>query len=392
MAHAKLSASGSKRWLTCTPSARLEEQFPGDTTSVYAEEGTLAHSLGEAKLSLEFGKITKAKYSKEVKKIEKHELYDHTMPDYVDLYVNYVIERFNEAKKRSSDAIIALEQRLDFSHLVPEGFGTGDTVIIADGTMEIIDLKYGKGVEVDSEDNTQMMLYALGALNEYEFLYDIQDVQMTIVQPRLDSISTSIISVRDLYEWAYNYLVPRAKLAWDGEGEFLAGDHCKFCKARYNCKARADQNLELAKYEFATCELLSDVEIADILTRVDNFKSWVKDIEEFSLNEAIKGKKWPGFKLVEGRSNRAYVDEIQVADKLKSCGYDEAVLFEKKLYGITAMEKTIGKKQFGTILEGLVIKPQGKPTLAPESDKRQELNLNSAVEDFKLENENGGNE
>jgi Protein of unknown function (DUF2800) len=390
MAHAILSASGSKRWLTCTPSARLEQQFSERSTSVYAEEGTLAHALGELKLSLYFEYITKTKYSKELKLIEKNELFQPEMHDYVNVYVDYGIERFNEAKKRSSDAIVALEQRLDFSHLVPKGFGTGDLVIIADGTLEIIDLKYGKGVEVSAEENTQMMLYAIGALAQFDYLYDINQVQMTIVQPRLDSISTWTISVEQLNEWAENYCRPRAELAWKGEGEFIPGDHCRFCNAKYTCRARAEENLELAKHEFKDPELLTEEEIIEALKISENLKNWVKDIEEYTLNEALQGKKWPGFKVVEGRSNRKYVDDIQVASKLKESGYDEAVIYEKKLYGITAMQKLLGKKQFGELLDELIIKPPGKPALVLESDKRPEFN--SAAIDFKEEYENGGDE
>lgn len=382
MGHAILSASGSKRWLTCTPSARLEQLFPDEQNSIYAQEGTLAHSLGELSLSYQLGKIAKAKYEKALAKIKTHELYESSMSDYIDIYVNYVLEQFNEAQKRSKDALVYLEQKLDFSEWVPEGFGTGDAIIIADQLMDIIDLKYGKGVEVESEDNTQMMLYALGALREFEFLYDIREVRMTIVQPRLDSIDSTILTVDELYTWAIEYLKPRAQMAWNGEGEFVSGDHCRWCKARFTCRARAEANLELAKYDFAPAELLSDDEISEVLSKAEELKKWIADIEEYTLNQALQGKKWPGFKLVEGRSNRKYVDDLLVAKKLLEAGYDETIIYEKKLLGITAMEKVIGKKNFGTLLGDLIEKPQGKPTLVPESDKRPELVLNSVENDF----------
>lgn len=379
--HAILSASGSTRWLNCTPSARLEEQFEEGETSVFAEEGTLAHDLGELELRLFFKEISKVKYNKELKKIKAHELYSNEMPDYVDVYTGYVIERYNEAKVKTGDPVISIEQRLDFSHVVPEGFGTGDAVIIADGVLEITDLKYGKGVPVYSENNSQMMLYALGAVNEYDFLYDIKEVRMTIAQPRLDSLSSWQISVEELNTWGEEYVKPRAEMAWAGEGEFVPGDHCQFCRARFTCRARAEMNLELAKHDFANAELLGDEDVSEILEQAKHFKNWIKDIEQYALDQALEGKKWPGFKVVEGRSNRKYSDDLAVANRLIENNYDEAALYEKKLYGITKMAKIIGKSEFDNLLSDLIIKPQGKPALAPEDDKRPEFN--SAAEDFK---------
>lgn len=266
--HAVLSASSSHRWLNCPPSVRLEESFE-KTTSVFAEEGTLAHEIGEIKLRKELGQIKQKEYVDKLSECVNSDLYSKDMTDYVDIYVDTCLEKFNEAKAGTADAIAIIEQKLDFSKWVPDGFGTGDFVVIADGTMEICDLKYGKGVAVSAIDNPQMRLYALGAITEFEFLYDIQNVKMTIIQPRLDSISTDEITVDELLTWANEYVKPRAELAIKGEGKFCAGDHCKFCRAKAVCKARADKNLELAKYEFSEPNTLSNLEIADILNKVD---------------------------------------------------------------------------------------------------------------------------
>jgi hypothetical protein len=382
-AHAYLSASGSKRWLTCTPSAQLETQFP-DSTSEFAEEGTAAHELSEIYLRKYIGEITKAAYTRQLNKAKKGKYYSQEMEDYVQVYVDFVIERINEVQAISPDAVILLEQRLDFSVWVPKGFGTGDVVLIADGVMEIIDLKYGKGVAVDAEENTQMRLYALGALNQFGMLYDIETVKMTIVQPRLDSISTDEIADIDLLHWADEYVQPRAQMAIDGEGDYVAGDHCRFCKARFTCRKRAEANLEMAKYEFKEPALLSNEEIGQILIQAEELQKWAKDVQGYALEQAENhGVRFPGWKLVEGRSNRKYTDEETVAQTLFENGIQEEQIFERKLNGITAMEKAIGKKVFSELLGDLVIKPTGKPTLVPEGDKRPEINSTaSAIADF----------
>lgn len=382
--HALLSASASNRWLNCPPSARMTEKIP-DTTSVYAQEGTLAHSLGELELQYQLKDITKRTYNKEFKKIKNDELYSEEMPDEVEKYTNYVMERLAEAKSHTPDATILLEQKLDFSRYVPEGFGTGDCIIISDGTVEIIDLKYGKGIEVLAKDNSQMKLYALGALEEYGFIYDINSVRMTIAQPRLNNFSSCELSVTDLEKWADEILTPKAKEAWEGKGETKAGDWCKWCKIRTVCKARAEFMKKIAKeYEMLDANMLSIKEIAEALKLADQIQSWVKDIQDFALEQARdQGVKFPGWKLVEGRSNRKYSDEGFVHEALINAGYkEEQILKEPQLLGITAMEKAIGKKKFKDLLDGLVIKPPGKPTLVVESDKRPELN--SVETDFDL--------
>lgn len=386
-AHAVLSASGAQRWLNCTPSAALEKDIP-DQTSVFAEEGTAAHELSEIFLMHEIGEISQMARTRRVNKFKKeNEFYSQEMEDYVLQYVDVVVEKINEAKARSADAVILLEQRLDFSNWVPEGFGTGDVVIIADGILEVIDLKYGKGVAVSAVDNPQLRLYGVGAYSQYEMLYDIDSVSMTIVQPRLDSVSTELLEANTLVAWADDEVKPKAELAWEGEGEFVPGEHCRFCKIRSTCRARADENLAMAKYDFAEPEEIAAElglnEIGKILFQADELKKWAEDIKKYALEQSEKhGKKIDGWKLVEGRSNRKYVDEEKVLEKLTG-NYDEDAIAPRKLKGITAMEKTIGKSQFSNLLADLVVKPAGKPTLVPETDKRPEINsTESAQADF----------
>ncbi|SHI90930.1 Protein of unknown function [Clostridium amylolyticum] len=378
--HAILSASGASRWLACPPSARLEEQFE-NTSSEFAREGTLAHELGELGLKINLELISTRKYNSEVKKIQANELYTADMPDYVDIYVDTCMEKVAEAKAKTPDALFKIEQRLDFSEWVPEGFGTGDFVIIADGTMEICDLKYGKGVPVSAIGNKQMRLYALGAIAEFSFLYDIEKVKMTIIQPRLDSISTDEMSVAELIGWAEEVLRPTAELAFKGEGEFCAGDHCGFCRAKAVCKARAEKNLELVKYEFSDPNVLDNAEISDILGKADELAKWAKDVQEYALEQALQGEEYPGWKVVEGRSNRKWADEDKVGEILLGQGFLESIIYTKKLDGITKIESAIGKKEVTRLLGDYIIKPSGKPTLAPESDKREVYNSPEA--DFK---------
>lgn len=374
--HALLSASGAKRWLMCPPSARLEERFE-DTTSSYAEEGTRAHALAEARIRYD---LLKTINKKEFDTIWKDTAPDTEMEEMSELYEDLITEKYSAALAKTKDAMLLIEERLDFSHIVPEGFGTGDAIIIADGTMEVIDLKYGKGVHVYAEDNPQIRLYGLGALQKYGYLYDIKEVALTIVQPRLDNVSTELLAAETLEEWGEQYVRPRALLADKGEGDYCTGDHCQFCKGKAICRARAEEALSLAKHEFATPPILDDDEIPEILMLLDKAEAWIKDIKDYAYQKALAGTKWPGFKLVEGRSNRCYMDEELVADKLMANGYEDNQIYEKKLKGITAMEKLLTKKSFTELLDDLVIKPPGKPTLVPESDKREEFN--SATRDF----------
>lgn len=383
-AHALLSASGSSRWIACTPSARLEESLE-ESTSEFADEGSAAHELAELHLSLYLGLITKRVFTSRWKQMQAGKYYSQEMEDHVRTYADIVIERMNEATARTPDAIVQIEQRLDFSLWVPDGFGTGDVLIITDGMMEVIDLKFGKGVAVSAEGNTQMKLYGLGALNGFGHLYNIESVRMTIVQPRLDSISSDEISAEALIDWAENVVKPKAALAMAGDGEFVPGEHCRFCRARFNCRARAEENLEMARFEFTDPPLLSIEEVGEILLRADALKSWATDIEKYAFEQAEKhGVKVPGWKLVEGRSNRTYADKQAVAETLLIEGYKKELIYEPEtILGITAMEKVLGKKTFAALLNDFIVKPAGRPTLVEEADPRPELSsAASAVSDF----------
>lgn len=376
--HAKLSASGSSRWINCPPSVRLEEQFE-DKTSIYAEEGTLAHELAELKLRLELKEITKRTYTLRFNKATKdNPLYSKDMDDYVDVYKEICMEKYLNSKETTTDSIAAVEQRLDFSNYVPDGFGTGDFIVIADGTLEICDLKYGKGVPVSAENNSQMRLYALGAINKFSFLYDIEKVRMTIIQPRLSNISSDEISVNDLLKWAEEVVKPSAELAIKGEGEFKTGGHCKFCKARSVCRARADENLELAKFEFKKSDTLSNDEISEILEKVDSLVKWASDVKEYALDKALEGQEFKGYKLVEGRSQRKWKDEKAVAKILIDRGFLDNIIWTKKLTTISNIERAIGKKETERLFKDLIDKPIGKPTLVPISDKREVYNAAKA--------------
>jgi hypothetical protein len=369
--HALLSASSADRWLHCPPSARLCESYE-DKGSDYAAEGTDAHTLCESRLKSALGMATKDP-------VEDLSWYNAEMEDCAAGYAEYVTELLEQAKQTCSDPVVLIEQRVDFSRWVKEGFGTADCIIIADGMMNIVDYKHGKGIEVSATANPQMMLYALGALEIFDGIYDITEVRMTIYQPRKSNVSVCVMSKGDLLEWAHNDLVYKAKLAYEGEGEFQCGDWCRFCKAKSECRKRAAANLEIAKYEFQKPPLLEDVEIAEILGRVDELAAWAADVKEYALRKAISGQEWPGWKLCEGRSVRRYVNEDAVAQAVKDAGYNP---YEEKLLGITAMTATLGKKKFAEIIEsrGLVEKPQGKPVLVPMSDKRPAMN--TAKQDF----------
>lgn len=379
-AHAVLSASGAHRWLACPPSARLEQEFP-EQTSAYAEEGTLAHALAELHLKHFLGEVAPEEFSAQMKTLTENPMYTPEMSDHVLNYVDLAVERVNEARAKARDAVVMVEHRLDFSPWVPGGFGTGDLVLLAGGTVEVVDLKFGKGVAVSAENNPQIRLYALGALHEFGMLYDIETVRMTIVQPRLDSVSTDEMSAVELLAWAETEVKPKAELAARGEGEFAPGDHCRFCRARHACRARAAANLEIAKHEFRNPDLLTDEEIAEVLTRAEALQQWVSDLREYALREALNGRRWPGWKVVEGRSQRKIVDEFEAARRLLDAGYDPDAIAPRTLLGIAKLEKLLGPKRFSEMMDGIIEKPPGKPTLVPESDPRPEM-VSSAVEDF----------
>ena len=368
--HAFLSASASHRWINCPPSAKLCEGMP-DEPSTYAQEGTDCHELCAYLVEKALGK--------DVQDPTGHlSYYSEEMQSFAEEYCSYVMEQYAKAKEYCKDPAIFIEQKLDFSRWVEDGFGTGDCVIIADEVLHIIDYKHGLGVLVESEGNTQMMCYALGALDAFDDLYDIERIEMTIFQPRRDNISTSSMSRKDLLDWAEMVLAPTAALAYEGKGEFKAGDHCQFCKAKAICRKRAESNLELARYDFAMPVTLSEIEIAAILPKIDRLIAWGNDLKDYALVQAQSGTRYEGFKVVEGRSNRKYTDEDAVAKTVTDAGYDP---YEKKLLGVTAMSSLLGKKRFEELLGSLIYKPPGKPALVPESDKRPAMD--TAAEDFK---------
>ena len=372
--HALLSASSSERWLNCPPSARLCESY-NDKGSNYAAEGTDAHELCEYKLRQALGIEAKDP-------TENLTWFNEEMADCASGYAAYILEQVEAAKQNCADPVVLIEQRVDFSRWVESGFGTADCIIIADGTLQICDYKHGLGVLVSAEKNPQMQCYALGALELFDGIYDIDTVLMTIYQPRRDNISTYELSKDEICRWADEVLKPTADLAFAGDGYFLCGEWCGFCKAKHDCRARADANTELARYDFKLPPLLTDEEVEEILTRVDDLVAWATDIKEYALQQAISGKEWNGWKLVEGRSNRRYTNETEVADAVSSAGFDP---YDHKVLGITAMQKLLGKSRFDELLAAYIEKPQGKPTLVPESDKRPVMN--TAKNDFMEEND-----
>lgn len=380
--HALLSASGASRWLLCPPSVKLELEFP-KTTSIYAEEGTAAHELCELSASYWLGKISETDYENKLTEFKKNKFYNEEMHECATSYAEFVRKTYDEIKASCPDAITELEvEGLDFSDWAPEGFGTGDCVIVADDLLEIIDFKYGKGVKVEAENNPQMRLYALGAYKLYGELYDIKRVRMTIIQPRISSTpSTSEITLDELLSWAENYVKPRAKLAFEGKGEFNPCEKaCRFCRAKQTCRARYEANLKLFD-ESIDPLLITPTEAGEVLSKASDIKAWLKDLENLVTQKLFDGEKVEGWKLVEGRSNRKYVNEDDVVDAMVKAGYDEALLYEKSLIGITAMEKSFGKKAVNEVLKDLIVKPQGKPTIAPDTDKRKEFKPEKLVLD-----------
>lgn len=373
--HAILSASGAYRWLKCTPSARLERQFK-DEQSPYAAEGTRAHAAAEQMLTKELfpdRKVAEPKFD------------DKEMELAVQRYVDICMEKAIAARKRTPDADIQVEARVDFSRWVPEGFGTGDMVIVADDTLEIVDLKYGKGVPVSAEGNPQMRLYALGAYEANSILYDIKTIRMTIVQPRLDSVNSDEMSIEDLIAWG-NSIKDTAKLAYDGEGECQAGDHCGFCKARHLCRALSNACLdEFYKHGGKKTSLLLDTEVAEVLDMADMIIKWAKDVQNYAFDQAVnEGKNWPGYKLVEGRSSRKITNAEAAAQALLDADFTAEDIYKpQELRGITDLTKLVGKKKLTDTIGQFIEKPPGKPTLVPLSDKRAPLELNPVnVDDF----------
>lgn len=392
-AHALLSASSAHRWLACTAAPHFEENFP-DGTSNYAEEGTLAHSICELYARKKFAAVNTRKFNAELKKLQAHPLYKEEMLKTAEAYVEYLTEKTMGYKAMPH---VAMEVKVDLTDYIPGGFGTCDCIMVGCDTLHITDYKHGKGVPVSAVENPQMRLYALGALRLYSAVYgdQIKKVSMGICQPRLsDTASEDALTVEELLAWGES-IKPIAKEAFDGPGKFCPGDHCRFCKGKAQCRARAVHFAGFSDYtgiEIAGrldedtltdriadgTPVLSNADVADLLVRAEGLVAWYKDIQDYAASALLAGDDIPGFKLVEGRSNRAFTDVDKAIQALLSAGYEEAMIYDRKPKTLTELEKMLGKKTFSELLSGYVMKPKGKPTLAPASDKREAYNPGAA--------------
>lgn len=365
--HATLGPSSANQWIHCPPSIKMGIEYgPPDTSTDYTREGTDAHSVCEYLLKTALGqKITDPRPSLHY--------YDQEMEECAEGYRDTVLELREQLSQKCKDVFVAVEQQVHFEEYVPGGFGTADCILIGDGEMYVVDFKYGKGVEVSATDNPQLKCYGLGAYLAYGPLYDIEKITLVIYQPRIGNFSRWSLSTEDLLSWAEAVLKPAADLASRGAGELASGPWCRFCKAKAICRKRAEENLALARYEFARPEVLEEDEINMILSQADEFEKWISDVRTYALHEALNGRIWDDFKVVEGRANRKFSDEGKAAAVLANAGYDP---YEKKMKTITALEKEIGKKKFADLMDGLLTRPEGKPTLVPRTDKRPELMTN----------------
>ena len=374
--HARCSASAAHRWINCPGSVALSDQCPDPGASSYADEGTLAHSLAELKLRHALKELTTGQYKKQLAKIQQSDYYNAEMDEATDFYVDAVLEEFAAADE---GAELMIEQQLSLEQWIPEGFGTSDVVIVSNTQIQVIDLKYGKGIKVEAKNNPQFRLYGLGAVSLFGDLYDFDTVKTTVVQPRLDHVDSEVVILKELLLWGEEEVAPRAIMAMEGSDYFVAGDWCRFCPAKARCRKRAEFNLDLARMEFQKPPLLSDEEIGEVLAKADHLQKWAEEVNQYALEQALAGKHFEGWKLVEGRSIRKYADETKVASTLMAAGFDEAMLYQRKLNGITEMEKLVGKKKLAATLGDLLIKPAGKPVLVPESDKREAINTTEAA-------------
>ena len=369
--HARFSPSAAKRLINCPPSLVLGEQF-NEEESQYAAEGSAGHALAEYLIKKHLKKRVRRPVS---------DYYNDDLLEAVDDYVSYCIGEIEDAKRKCPDPFFAVEQRVDASNYVADCFGTADMVVMTDQVIHVIDLKLGKGVPVYAEENPQLMIYGLGLLEIAEMLYDPKIVRLTIYQPRLNNSSTWDIDPAALKAWGEDVLRPRGAMALMGSGDFKAGSWCRFCKARNQCRARADEFLKLAQMEFRPPALLSDAEISEVLKVADELSKWASDVYTFAQDQAIiHGKEWTGFKLVVGRSNRKYTSDAEVAQAAETAGYSD--IYKKSIIGVTEMERLMGKAEFARIIGPLVYKPQGKVTLVPESDKREAINKTTAAAEF----------
>lgn len=384
--HARLSASSAERWINCPGSIKLAEELNlKGTSSAYADEGTLAHSVAEFKL---VGPKSGAKKNAERKKWQASEYWCGEMDEATEFYREEVESEYIRLLKKDASTIMMAEQRIDLTPWIPEGFGTSDAVVIGAGELHVFDLKYGKGVKVEAVGNPQLRLYGLGSAHLFKDLYEFDTVVLHIIQPRLDHISEEVNKLEDLEAWGENVVKPAAEEASAGSDKRACGDWCRFCPAKAVCRERAEKNLELTRYDFKKPAALTEDEIGAILALQDQLTAWVKDVSDYALQRALEGIKFAGWKLVAGRANRRYTDEDKVAETLEKAGFNRSLLYERKLLTITAMERLVGKKQFSDLLEGdagLVVKPEGKPVLVPASDRREELNTaTAAADDFAL--------
>ena len=377
-AHAVLSASAAKRWLNCTAAPLIEAEMP-DSSSTYAAEGTLAHSLAELKARKKFTKLSPKAYAAELKKIKADPLWQPEMESTTDTYLTCLTER---AMTYAEIPHIALEVKVDYSEFAPEGFGTADCIMIGGDTLSVIDYKHGQGVPVSVEDNPQMKLYALGALNQYRIFYGdtIQRIHLMIVQPRIDNVSEWALSRSDLEAWGNAVVKPAAAEAMSGNGKFCEGDWCRFCRAKAQCRLRSDTQTALEDFKFALPPLLTNAEIGEILFRAQRLQSWVNDLEEYALNARLRGEDIPGWKLVEGRSLRQFSDNDTALTAIINAGTPKEMIYDYKPKTLAQIEKLLGAKTFGQVAGEYIIKPQGKPTLVPDSDKREPYS--GAVADF----------
>ncbi len=378
-AHAILSASSAHKWLICTPSARLEEQFP-DKTSEYMKEGTLAHAIAEFKVKSYFLEaISKTTQTRRLNKFKKEEGFQAEMLEHTDTYLNFLKE---EALKTNAKPFIIVEQKVDFSNYVPEGFGTADCIMISGDALHIIDFKYGKGVKVEAEDNPQMKLYALGAFSTYGLFYPIKYIKMSIVQPRIDNISSYEIPIEPLIDWGEKIVKPQAQKAFAGIGDYVQGEHCRFCRAKGACEFRAKTNMKVVEeIQSSYNGTISNDELGDMLTKTDGIEQWIKDIKSYALELVLKGEQVKGWKAVEGKSNRKITDTDKAFEILEANGYEEALLYEKIPLTLTKLEKVVGKTKLSEAIGDYIEKPKGAPTLVKESDKREPYRI-SAAEEF----------
>lgn len=380
-AHATLSASSSDRWLNCTRAPRYESQFAEPESSSYAQEGQFAHAVAEQAIAQHLG-LACEPLPEDLLHFDSPDLRSH-----VNTYVNFALDLIQTAREQDGNAIVLLEERVDYSRWVPQGFGTCDLLIVASGVIYGVDLKFGKGLKVEAKNNSQLRLYALGASEMFSHLEDITDVVMTVVQPRLGHVAEEVLKMSELHQWADEVVAPAAALAWAGEGDFVPGDHCRWCRGKAICAARAAQNLELARLEFATPETLDDESFTHILAKAPQLAAWAKDVESYALQKALEGRKFTGYKLVAGRGSRRFTDPQLVVQALTESGVEASVIYApQEINTLTALETAVGKKKFAQILDGLIVKSPGKPTLVPLEDKRPEFTPAArAAADFEIQ-------